>query len=154
MKNLFMFFLCITLLIFSACAEKVDTKVDVEAINSLLEELTTARKTLNAEEVVAFWTDDCVLMMPNELKKIGKDEIKAFLQLFYDQVNVKELSIKADEVIVCGDWAFIQEKFKATWLPKDGSEPLYQDSKGIMILQRQPNNTWKISRVALNHNPS
>ncbi len=152
MRKLIIFITSLVLFI-GACTQNPDVQADVDAIKKLHNELTAASSNLDIDGVLALWTDDGIEMPPKISPFIGKERIRARLQFFND-VSLENLSVEIEEIKVSGDWAFIRQTFKGTWIPKDGSEPTYENSKEIMILNKQTDGSWKIARYIWNSNPA
>ncbi len=153
MKKLFLVFATVSALVLSGCAPmapQVDVAADEAAIKKWFDESTAA---LNASDgsIVDLGTEDAVVMYANALAVTGRDAIRARQQTIYDQATFEETRTM-DEVVVSGDWAFVRWSGKGTATPRDGGEPSEFDRKGIAILQRQPDNSWKMARVIWNSN--
>lgn len=58
-----------------------------------------------------------------------------------------------DEIIVFGDWALERHHEMSVYLPADGSDPVTSYNKGIHILQRQSDDSWRIARYIWNPDP-
>lgn len=131
-------------------APQVDVAADEAAIKKWFDDSTAA---LNASDgtILDFGTDDAVVMYENAPAVTGRDVLRAHQQGIYDQTAFKEIRTM-DEFVVSGDWAFVRWSGKGTATPRDGGEPTEFDRKGIAILQRQPDNSWKFSRVIWNSN--
>ena len=149
MKKLFPIVATMLVFALSGCAPQVDVEADAAAINRLLDEDTTALNAGDAVGLVALYTEDVVLMPPDELAVIGKEARRAFLQTFFDQYTL-ELARSTEEVVVADDWAFARSTQTSTLTPKDGGEPIERSGKVIHIYQRQPDGSWKLARAIWN----
>jgi len=134
----------------SGCAPQVDVETDTAAVKKWFDESTAA---LNANDgsIVDLGTEDAVVMYADAPAVTGRDALRARQQVIYDQATFEETR-SVDEVVISGDWAFVRWAGTGTMTPKDGSEPSVFDRKGIAILQRQPDNSWKMARVIWNSN--
>ena len=150
MKKLFPIVATLLVLAISGCAPQVDVEADAAAVRSAFDEATAALNP-GGGDIVDLDTEDAVIMYAGELAAIGKEAIRAREQAFRDQATFEETR-SVDEVVVSGDWAFVRWAGTGTMTPKDGSEPSVFDRKGIAILQRQPDNSWKMARVIWNSN--
>jgi len=103
--------------------------------------------------LLALWTDDGISMPPGSSPYIGKERIRTRLQ-FLNNATVENVSANIEEIEVSGNWAFVRQTFKGTWIPKDGSESKNESSKEIMILNKQTDGSWKIARYMWNNNPA
>lgn len=106
------------------------------------------------EGFMAIFTDDAVIMPPNLAPICGKDNIRRFNRQFFEELTT-QITIKSEEVVVCGEWAFDRGTFEVTFTPKSGGEPVQDSGKYIYILKQQPDGTWKMARDIWNsNNPS
>ena len=123
----------------------VTTEADVAAINRVLDEYAAALNAGDAAAYVALLTEDAVWMPPNVPALIGKEAIRAATQTQFDQ-SMLAITFSREEVMVAGDWAFIRWNGRGTQTPKAGGQPIEFSNKGINILQRQPDGSWKMVR--------
>jgi len=151
MRKLFVFMTSVLLFII-ACTQNPDVQADVDAIKKLHNELNAAWDNSDINGILALWTDDGIAMPPKKSPYVGKERISTRLQ-FLNDTTLENLSVEIEEIKVSGDWAFIRQTFKGTWTPKNGSEPTYENSKEIMILNKQTDGSWKIARYMWNSNP-
>ncbi len=129
----------------------VTTEADAAAINGVVDEYETALNAGDAAGFVAVFTEDGVIMPPDAPALIGQEAIRTGIQTFFDQ-NTLEIAFSLDEVVVAGDWAFARDTTAGTQIPKAGGEPTEDSGKGIFILQRQLDGSWKIARRIFNNN--
>ena len=150
MKKLFPIVATLLVLAISGCAPQVDVEADTAAVKKWFDESTAA---LNANDgsIVDLGTEDAVVMYADAPAVTGRDALRARQQAIYDQATFEETR-SVDEIVISGDWAFVRWAGTGTMTPKDGSEPSVFDRKGIAILQRQPDNSWKMARVIWNSN--
>jgi ketosteroid isomerase-like protein len=57
--------------------------------------------------------------------------------------NTFQFTPQADEVRVSGDLAFMRITYNETVMPKVGGEPIALHGNWLVILERQPDGTWK-----------
>ena len=86
-------------------------------------------------------------MPPNEPSVIGKEAITARLQTRLEQFTQK---LSSEEVEVAGDWAFRRGTYTFTRTPKAGGQPIQDNGKCLLILQKQPDGSWKTFRAIWN----
>jgi len=146
MKNLIVFFLGIAILSICACAEKIDTEADIEAIKNLTDEYDAAVNSGDLDSWVSLFTDDAVRMPPNSPALVGKDAIRSVMQSSFEKYTF-DIKETAEEVIVCGDWAFVRGTYTYTITPKAGGEPGPRHiGKWVAFHKRQLDGSWKIYR--------
>ena len=146
--------LIVTVILFiSACTQNPNEQADVEAIKRMNNEWNTAWSNSDIDGILALWDNDGISMPPGSSPYIGKERIRARLQ-FLNKTTVENVSTNIEEIEVSGNWAFVRQTFKGTWIPKDGSESKNESSKEIMIFNKQSDGSWKIARYMWNSNPA
>ena len=141
----------LSLLLIAGCTptepveEATSTEADVEAINRVHDDHTTALNDGDTTAYIALLAEGAVLMPPNQPAVIGLAAIKEYRQTEFDQITL-EVTRPSEEVEVAGDLAFVRHTYAGTQTPKAGGETTELSGKGITILQRQPDGSWKITR--------
>jgi len=92
----------------------------------------------------ALFTDDALIMPPNEPAVQGSAARNAWLTALYDQVTVESTYLDA-ELTLAGDFAYETLVFTLAATPLAGGEPTVENGKGLHIYQRQADGSWKIA---------
>ncbi|MFC1540841.1 SgcJ/EcaC family oxidoreductase [Candidatus Latescibacterota bacterium] len=150
MKRLPIFFLVISILVISTCTKSSDTESDIEAIENIQNLFERAFNENNINMLMALYTDDAIVMPPNAPTIYGKEAIRNFYQ--YIEEEIFDITYPADEVQVFGDLAFRRGTLKGTWKAKEGEESGVSNNKGLVLLRRQSDGSWKISHAIFNSN--
>jgi uncharacterized protein (TIGR02246 family) len=136
----------ISAILLAACTtegqQATTTQVDAEAIMMLLTEYDAAATAGNVDAVMALYADDAVSMPPDAPARTGKEEIRAAFVAVLEE-NTVQLTSQVDEVRVSGDLAFLRAAYDETLTPKAGGEPTQLHGKWLVILERQPDGSWK-----------
>ena len=112
-------------------------------IEKLLEEEFAAANAGDTEALLDLRTDEIVEMLPGEPPLIGKDEIRIAWNQETDIIeHFKNPSIEDIEFV--GDWAFARFSYTQTLTPVTGGDAIVRKGQGLLILQRQPDSSWKI----------
>ena len=143
MKNLIVFFLGIAILSIGACTKKVDTEANVATIKSSLEKFDAALNASDLDGLMSCFTEDAVRMPPNTPALVGKEAIRNMFQSRFEHYTT-EVHNTSEEVIVCGDWAFVWGTHTVTFALKVGGESIRDNGKSITIWQRQTDSSWKL----------
>lgn len=130
----------------SACdmPPQIDQQADREAITAIRQR---ERETFSAGDRAAInelFTDDAVIMPPNEPVVIGASARDAWLEAFYRQVSV-EAVYTGSTITIVGDHAYETLAFRMTITPVGGGEPTVEIGKGLHIYERQADGSWKIA---------
>jgi uncharacterized protein (TIGR02246 family) len=139
-------FLVLLVLATSGCAQPVDVEAEAAAIRNLHDQTAAAS---NAGDLARLFTDDAIMMSPNEQALVGKEAIHTWAQGLFDQFTLEE-TVTTEEIRVAGDWAFLRGTYTFTITPKAEGEPQEETSKCIHIVQRQPDGSWKNARLMWN----
>jgi len=123
-----------------------------EAIDQARTAVDAAWLSEDADVIIAHSADDMILMPPNAGKKTGKEEVRNFLQGFFDNFTMTELKTVEREVVVSGDLAFERTLYEWVIVPEGGSEGISDQVNFIGIWQRQSDGTWKEARGIWNSN--
>jgi len=121
-----------------------------EAIDHARKAVDAAWLSEDADVIIAHSGDDMILMPPNVGRQTGKEEIRSFLQSFFDHFTMTELKTTEREVIVSGDWAFEIGLYEWVVVPEGGSEGISDQVNFIGIWQRQSDGAWKEVRAIWN----
>jgi ketosteroid isomerase-like protein len=132
-----------------AVDEAVANEADVEALKALEETVVAAFKAGETGPMDALYPEDVVVLAPNQPALVGKDDVMAWLQGFFDQFTVDEFASPVHEVVVGDVWAFSRGTFGWTMSPKAGGEPAADSGNFIVIWRRSPDG-WQRSRVIWN----
>ena len=95
--------------------------------------------------LMANYTDDAILMMPNEEAWRGRDGIDKGFSGFLSQVSFKDGAATTTDVMVAGDLAVETGTFAWTLQPKTGAE-IKDKGKYLTVWKRQADGSWKIVR--------
>ncbi len=133
--------------------QAADTDADIAAIESLAEQVKDAYIARDWERFSGFFTEDGVWMPGNRMPLIGKDAWWSFIQRGWERSSVEQMDVSSEEIVVAGDWAFERHNETTTSKVKESGETRQRYYKGIWILQRQEDNSWKIARYIWNRNP-
>jgi ketosteroid isomerase-like protein len=145
MKTAYVVFLCASLLLVSACAQKVNDPADVKAIKDLLAAFPKAEMANEA----AWFTSTCYLenavrMPPNRTPIAGKEEIGKALQANYDAYASIKMESTPDDVLSSGNLAVARGRYTWSATPKaSGLGVINDQGKWVAAFQRQSDGAWK-----------
>jgi uncharacterized protein (TIGR02246 family) len=122
---------------------KPDQDVDAEAMyREMCDLYTLAAETGDIDLYVANYTADGVQMPPEEPSRNGSEEIRAVMEAaltLFDAV----CPIYPQEAEITGDWAFGRADWSLSLTPKEGGATTTFFGKGIDVLKRQADGSWK-----------
>jgi ketosteroid isomerase-like protein len=77
---------------------------------------------------------------------IGKDAIRSLYQAVLQEFDFKSES-RLIEVETSGDLGYFWAAYTLTATPRAGGDPTEARGKSIFIVKRQPDGSWKITRL-------
>jgi len=129
-----------------------EVDVDADAIyREMCDLYTLAAETGDIDLYVANYTDDGVQMPPDEPSRIGSEQIRAVMEpalTLFDAV----CPIYPQIAEITGDWAFGSCYWSLSLTPKEGGQTTTFDGKGMDILKRQADGSWKYYISCWNYN--
>ncbi len=132
--------------------EGADDEADIAAIKSLSKQAQAAYIARDWEGFASFFTDDGVWMPSGKLPLIGKEAWWSWIGGGWDRGTIDKMDLSHDEIVVAGDWAF--ERHSESTVSTRGGETRERHYKGVWILRRQADGSWKIARYIWNRNPA
>ena len=124
-------------------------EADLEMISDLREVYATAVNAGDVDRLTDSFTEDAVVMPPNEPVVTGYEAIELWFQANFEEFTA-ELTVSSEEVEVVDEWAFDRGTYTLTLTPKAEGEPIEDNGKYIDILQKQPDGSWKYTRTIWN----
>ena len=122
----------------------VDVEADIKAIKTNLDEWVPLYNAGDFESIMSvYYTEKSVRMPQDEPIQLGKEAILAAYKKSRDQFDEHCESSIPDYIRVSGDLAVAHGVDNGTNIPKDGGEPEEYNIKWVIVLERQPGNTWK-----------
>jgi uncharacterized protein (TIGR02246 family) len=125
------------------------TAQDTAAVRSAIED-TNARfldafKRGDKAAMLAYYTDDAVLMMPYQPASRGRTAINQSYTEFLGQMSYKDGGLKTEELMVSGDLVVETGTYTWTLTVKSGGE-MSDKGKYLTVWKRQADGSWKIAR--------
>lgn len=127
---------------------------DIKAISTLYASFVPIINSDGADGLFSLYTDDVVLMVPDSWTDLNRQEALARYTagLGRAKPDPDNYSITLDEVVVMGDWAYVQYTARGQEAPTNGDPAYSQGSRHVSLLRRQPDGAWKVARD-MYHNP-
>ncbi len=152
MKATFAVILCVLLLLVSACAQKVNDPVDVQAIKKSMDDFAKAFNAGDAGAVAALMTDKTVYADLNVPVVTGAAAIRSLNQAFFDQFKA-EFSAPVEDVRVSGDLGVARGTWTVKLTPKaQGLANISDGGSWTVTFARQNDGSWKWDWVVPNSN--
>src|SRR5262249_21397948 len=113
-------------------------------------EVLNASGSGDLNSLVALFSDDSVIMPPNDTNVYGCDEIRAWWEEYFEFFTIKSFVESEEEVTVAGDQAFVRTSFSTTIVPKAGGPTIHDEIRSLTVWRHEPDGSWKISHQIWN----
>ena len=114
----------------------------IEDITQATKDWGTAFQAGDVSHIMAFITEDAVLIPPNRPAVIGGDAIRAWSQRMLEAVTILEINITVDGVRVARDWAVSHGEWHMTI--SVGDAKVSDTTRYAIIWEQQTNGAWKV----------
>ena len=118
---------------------------DVAKINALRDNFIAAFNAGDAAKIVDGYTADAVVMPSHHAAVTGKDAILALNREQFSQASLK-ITLKPLETTVSGNWGYDRGTYSMTITPKAGGAPMNDEGKYLVVIQKQADGSWKVTR--------
>ena len=119
-----------------------DVEADIQAIKDSIVELEAAANTGDVDRVMALFTDDAVVIRPNEPALIGKEARRNHIQQEFDELEFQEV-YEVKNVDVSGDLAVAHITWSSTITNKSSGKTINPKGNWIRVYKRQSDGAWK-----------
>lgn len=137
----------------NSAAEPSRETADRAAIQKLQDRDIAASISYDVDALVSLWTDDGVLMVPNQAPIQGLDALRAFYEKQRDamaNVDVTAYEEEWQEVRIVGDYAFEWGQIHGRTRKGQGSAESSVTVNAMRVLKRLDSGDWKIARAIWN----
>jgi len=122
------------------------SKRDVLGVDSCRRRYVSAWLDANSKLVASIYTDDGVVLYPNQSAITGRTDIQRYFLDFFNEFTIDEFALVSDEVVVNGNWAFDRGKYKWSARSKKANTRMDDTGKYLVILQRGQDGVWRVAR--------
>ena len=125
---------------------------DMDVLLANHQRLVAASKAGDVAMFGSLFSDDAVLMAPNEPTLYGKAEVKEWIEEYFQHFNIVALTDTERETTVVDGWAMERWGYMVAILPVSSSEfeRIRDDGRWFIIWKREPDGAWKMSQVMFN----
>ena len=64
----------------------------------------------------------------------------------FAEFTQEDFELISEEIEIVGPWAFDRGTYRWRGVPRPGGDPVSDHGKYLVILQRQPDGSWKVAR--------
>ncbi len=105
-----------------------------------------AWKAADADRLGELYTADGFVLYPNQPALAGRDAILGYFKSFFAEFAQEDFGLTSEELEVAGPWAFDRGTYRWKAVPRAGGDAMEDHGKYLVILQRQPDGSWKVAR--------
>jgi uncharacterized protein (TIGR02246 family) len=127
-------------------SEAANSEQAAAGVKKMLDEYTAAWKASDAERIGKLYTDDAMILLVNHPTIVGRAATAKDSQDFFDKFTPVAFECPSQEMKFAGDWGFARGIYKDTYVAKAGGKSVSDQGKYIIIVQRQPDGSWLMSR--------
>jgi len=109
------------------------------------EEVMAASHSGDVSTVVGMYSDDAILMPPNDTTVYGKEEIQSWWEDYFQFFRITSSVETERDVTLAGNQAFERASFSGTIIPKEGGVRIHDDIRSLIVWKRAADGSWKIS---------
>lgn len=151
MKQWLMVAALVTASVAIGCAQPSSTpsagsEADRQAITDLRQQEIALFSGGDVEKILSVFTDDLVIMPPNEAAVVGKEAARSWFQTMVQQFKIEGTYTSASDLTINGDWAFERMAFALKLTPTGGGAAIEDVGKGFHVYRRQSDGSWKIAQ--------
>ena len=123
------------------------------AILAVIDREVASASQSDFEEYDAILADDAVFMPPNGHPRSGA-ELRTWLRQFLEGFAVEWLSFQHGDVAVDGRHGYHSYEYEWRVTPRVGGEAIVSCGKGLHVLRREADGSWRIVREIWNPSPA
>ena len=147
----------VLLLLFTAFSctkqeKKPSVEADIAAINELYNQYCSYGNAGELDNFLSLWEDNAIRMDPDKPSIIGKENIRKFFEVPFEQFSTNVAVYGDTEIQISGAMAFARGTYTLSLTPKEGGPKTTFDGKWLDILKRQTDGSWKIYIDMVNYN--
>jgi uncharacterized protein (TIGR02246 family) len=132
-------------------SEKVGSSEDTAGVNKLRDDFTAAFNAADAAKVASLYAPDAVVMPSHQPLVTGPKGVENYNKMFFEMFMAK-ITISPVETKVFGDRALDRGTYTLELTPKAGGNPIKDEGKYLVLLQRQADGSWKVTHDIDNSN--
>ena len=117
---------------------------------SLHEEVLKASLSHDLNLILNVFTDDAILMPPNDTTVFGKDEIRSWWEDYFSFFRITSVKETERQMTVVGNQAFDRQAFSVTIVPKERGARILDDIRSLIVWRREADGTWRIAQQIWN----
>ena len=127
----------------AGCQVQVDTEREAERLIEASRSWSEAAQSRDVERMLAYWTDDALVVAPGQPERRGKAAIREYLLASFATpgFRIRWEPVEA-RVAVSGDLGYLVERTEVTVTGPEG-RPLTQRFRSVSVWRKEPDGAWR-----------
>ena len=100
--------------------------------------------------MMSLFSDDAVVMPPNDSALFGKDEIRSWWEEYFQFFKIASSVETERDVTVAGTQAFERSSFSVTIVPRESGDGIHDDIRSLTVWSYEAGAGWQISHQIWN----
>jgi uncharacterized protein (TIGR02246 family) len=117
---------------------------DPAVVNNVRNEFISAFNAGDAAKVASQYASDAVIMPTHQPIITGRDAIENYNKTFFEMYTAT-IKLSPVETKVFGERALDRGTYTIQLVPKAGGNPMMDEGKYLVLLQRQADGSWKLT---------
>jgi uncharacterized protein (TIGR02246 family) len=117
-----------------------------QAIDSFRVRYAATWRAADAAALARLYTTDALLLYPGQPALRGQPAIQTYFEGFFAEFLQQDFALMSEEIQVTDHWAFDRGTVHWQAVPRAGGPPVIDDGKYLVILERQPDGSWRLAR--------
>lgn len=137
-----------TVAVFTLPAQAGSVVVNDE-ITAFNQAFAAATRTMNTQATLALWADDGAALLPDAAPILGKPAMDRFLVKVVKQLHgahIEKFELVCHDVQTAGNWASEWCDEHQLVVFANGLPPFDGKGRMLLVLHREPDRTWRLSR--------
>lgn len=117
-----------------------------QAIDSLRGRYAARWRGADAAGLAQLYAADAVLLYPDQPALHGQPAIQTYFEGFFGAFRQEEFVLTSEELQITDQWAFDRGTVRWRGVPSAGGPAVTDQGKYLVILERQPDGSWRVAR--------
>jgi ketosteroid isomerase-like protein len=118
--------------------------------NSFHERVVHAAMAGDPELIVSLFTDDAIVMPPNDTTVYGKEELRAWWGDYFQFFKITSSVETERNIEIANGQAFDRASFSVSIMPKDQGALIRDDIRSLTVWRYEPDGVWRITHQMWN----
>ncbi len=102
--------------------ESASARADAQEVEAQWKTVIATFEDGDVDAFMALTTEDVVLMPPGGSTLSGREAARPLMEDFFGAFDIQIETLSSEEIVVAGDWAFVQDTYVNRLTPKSGGD--------------------------------